>query len=289
MKGLYVALVTAFEGQNQINPKAMHQLMDKNISEGASGFFVGGSAGECFLLSKDERIKLFEIAKSHGTQLPLVAHVGAISTGEAVEYAKAAANMGYKYISATPPFYYGFSMREIASYFYKIAESSGLPVLLYNFPGNTGKSLDIEDSCIIDLLRSKAVFGIKHTNLNQFQMERIRHINKELVIMNGFDETMLPGLALGIDGSIGSSFNVLLPLFTKLCKAFYDGRMEEAREYQQRANNIMQTMYSLGLIPSVKYIVGSQGIDVGPAREPFSLLSEEDKTSLDRVIKKNLY
>ena len=62
MKKLYVASITPFDGNNQINDSAMRQLWDRNLAEGADGFFIGGSSGECFLLSREERVHTFELA-----------------------------------------------------------------------------------------------------------------------------------------------------------------------------------------------------------------------------------
>ena len=286
--GVIPATVTPFTADDRIHEEAMLRLMDWNMEQGAEAFFIGGSSAECFLLSREERMQIFGIAAKRKDRAYLVAHVGAISTGEAEEYARCVRELGYDAVAATPPFYYGFSSADIYTYYEQIARAAGMPVLIYNFPGNTGKSFDLNDPVTRKLFQSDFILGVKHTNQVVYQMERIRHLNPKLKILNGFDETMVAGLALGADGSIGSTFNFMLPHYLTVYRLFNEGCIEEAREAQVKANNIMEALCSVGLIPAIKYVLGSMGIDVGPARRPFGTLSDEQKSMLDRVIGENL-
>ncbi|MUT94743.1 MAG: hypothetical protein EP147_02265 [Subdoligranulum sp.] len=134
LAGIYVASITAYDQAGNVDAAALQKLMQRNINEGAAGFFVGGSSGECFMLTEAERVQVFEAAAAYAGKTNLIAHVGAIGTAEAVRYAKAAMGMGYDVVAATAPFYYGFSPKEVCRYYYDIAEASGSPVLIYNFP-----------------------------------------------------------------------------------------------------------------------------------------------------------
>ena len=286
--GVIPATVTPFTADDRINEEAMLRLLDWNMEQGAEAFFIGGSSAECFLLSREERMQTFEIASKRKDRAYLVAHAGAVSTGEAETYARCARQLGFDAVAATPPFYYGFSPKEIYAYYEQIARAAEMPVLIYNFPGNTGKSFDLNDPVTRKLFRSDFILGIKHTNQVVYQMERIRHLNPKLKILNGFDETMVAGLALGADGSIGSTFNFMLPHYLTVYRLFHEGRINEAREAQVRANNIMEALCAVGLIPAIKYVLGTMGVDVGTARRPFGTLSEGQKTMLDQVIRENL-
>ena len=124
--------------------------------------------------------------------------------------------MGYDVVAATAPFYYGFSPKEVCRYYYDIAEASGSPVLIYNFPGNTHREFDVANPDYIQLFKSGAILGVKQTNYNLFQMERILNLNPDLIAFDGYDETMVAGQALGSSGSIGSTFNMMLPHYKKI-------------------------------------------------------------------------
>lgn len=294
--GIFAASATPFLPDESVNHDALSDLIRWNISQGVEGFFIGGSSAECFLLSPEERIKVFETAyeaaseecSRRGISLPMFAHVGAISVREACGYAKQAASIGYDAVAATPPFYYGFGSKAIADYYYAVADAFGKPLFIYNFPANTGKEFDIKDENIIALLQSGAIAGIKHTNLNVFQAERIKALNSELILLNGFDETFIAALALGADGAVGSTFNFMYPHFAKIRKAFEEKRLDDALKLQVKANNIMEALCSAGLIAAIKHVLCGFGIEAGLPRRPFLPMTADQKKAVDRAVSENL-
>nr|WP_024837662.1 dihydrodipicolinate synthase family protein [Clostridium sp. 12(A)] len=288
MKKLYVASVTPFDQEGKINEAALKMLWERNLSEGADGFFIGGSSGECFLLTRDERVRSFELASQYRDRGDMFAHVGAISTQEAVFYAKEAVRAGIENIAATPPIYFGFSEKEIAGYYHDIAEAAGRPVLYYNIPSSTHRELDVKHPEVQALLRSGAINAIKHTNLNLLEMDRIRNINPKIRCFGGFESCMVAFLAFGCEGFIGSSFNFMLPQFKHLLWLFEEGKLEEARILQTKCNNILDVLLKNGLCANLKYILSSQGIPVGEVRKPFVTLTKERAAEMDEVLKEYL-
>ena len=287
-EGIYSASVTAFDAHGNVDADATARVMERNLREGAAGLFVGGSSGECFLLDPQERIRCFEAGARFGGRTTLIAHAGAISVKQAVDFARAALDMGYDAIAATAPFYYGFMPEDVCRYYYEISDAIGMPVLIYNFPGNTGKHFDPSNPHYQKLFRSGAILGVKHTNKDLYELERIRHVNPELQVFNGFDETMVAGFAFGVKSSIGSTFNFMLPHFLKIRSAYLAGDAGRALELQEKANNIMQALCSVGLIPSIKYILAEQGYPVGDPRSPFRPLTQEERQFVDGVLEDNL-
>jgi N-acetylneuraminate lyase len=288
MKKLYVASATPFSKEGEINEKALKQLWERNLSEGADGFFIGGSSGECFLLTREERVRSFELAADYRERADMIAHVGAISTEEAVFYAKKAVNAGIETIAATPPIYFGFSEKEIAGYYYDIAEAAGRPVLYYNIPSSTHKELDVTHPDFQALLKSGAISAIKHTNLNLLQMERIRNINPDILCYGGFESCMVAFVGFGCDGFIGSSFNFMLPQFKRLLELCEEGKQEEARQLQTKCNNILDVLLKNGLCANLKYILTTQGIPAGEVRKPMLPLTESRKAEMDEVLNQYL-
>lgn len=286
--GIYSASITAYDAQGRVDAAALQRVMQRNLKEGAAGFFMGGSSGECFLLTEAERIQVFEAAAAFAGQTNLIAHVGAIGTDEAIRYTKAAMGMGFDFPAATAPFYYGFGPKEICRYYYDIAEAAGAPVLIYNFPGNTHKEFDVANPDYVALLRSGAILGVKQTNYNLFQMERILNLNPDLIAFDGYDETMVAAQALGCIGSIGSTFNMMLPHYKKIFTLFDQGKRAEALALQHKANNCMEAMCRVGLIPAIKYELARQGYPVGEARRPFAPLTDEQKAYVDSVLDRDL-
>lgn len=288
MLGIYVASATPFNAAGELDKKVLEQLIERNLEEKADGFFIGGSSAECFMLSHEERVATYEVASQFKDKTDLIAHVGCLSTWEAIDYAKEAKRLGFQHIAATPPLYYGFTSEEICSYYYDIAKAVDMPLIVYNFPGNTKREFDLNDSNYQKLFTSSAIEGVKHTNQVVYQMERFMVLNPELKIWNGFDETMVAGLALGAQGSIGSTFNCMLPHYRKIYDAFLAGQIDEAREMQHKANNIMAAFCKVGLIAAVKYVLATQGIAAGDPRAPLLPLSDDAKAYVDDAIAENL-
>ncbi|GLC78368.1 dihydrodipicolinate synthase family protein [Lacrimispora brassicae] len=288
MKKIYVASITPFQEDGRINESAVRQLWERNLSEGADGFFIGGSSGECFLLTREERVRSFELASEYVDRADIFAHVGSISTEEAVFYAKQAKDMGIRNIAATPPLYFGFSEKEIAGYYYDIAEAAGQPVLYYNIPSSTHRELSLTHPDIQALLKSGAIGSVKHTNLNLLQMERMRNINPDIICYGGFESCMVAFLAFGCEGFIGSSFNFMLPQFKRVMELYLEGEEEEARTLQSKCNNILDVLLKNGLCANLKYVVSSQGIPAGEVRRPMLPLTEEKKAEMDQVLKQYL-
>lgn len=166
MEGLYVASMVPFDEDGKINDAVARGMIETNLAEGAAGFFVAGSSGECFLLTPEEHLHLFELFAEYKDRCTLFAHVGSCGTDESVRYAKAAADMGYERIAATPPIYFGYSSAAVAGYYDDIASAVGRGVYYYNIPMNTKRTLNLYDADTRAMFASGSIAGVKHTNLD---------------------------------------------------------------------------------------------------------------------------
>lgn len=290
MGGFFVAAITPFDEQGRFSAKTLHALMDRTIDQGAAGFLIGGSSAECPLLSHEERMDGLAAAAAYAgrEKTKLMASVASINTQEAIQFAKAAEELKYDAMISTVPYYYKFGMKQIAEYFTTLKNAADVPLFLYNFPGNTGIEIDIDNDYIKGILTDGTIAGIKQTSLNLYQMERIKNLNPQLVIYGGFDEVYIGARMLGADGAIGSTFNFTLPLFTKLEAAYSAKDYDLAQKLQRQANNIMQALVSCSLFPSIKHMLKVQGLDVGGCRAPFPTLSDAQKAYIEKVVAENM-
>ncbi len=274
INGIIPALLTPFDKDNKINEKVLSELIERNINQGVSGFYVAGSTAEVFLLSKEERLALYRMVKDIvGDRAALIAHVGDISTENAIEYAKLAEKLGYDIISAVSPFYYKFSIEQIKKYYYDIADSSTLPMLVYNIPAFSGVNFSNAD--FAEFLENDKFCGIKFTSNDLFQMERLKTAFPHKLMFNGYDEIFLSGLAAGADGGIGSTYNFMADKFIEIQSLFKNGELEKARKVQQEANEIISVFGKYGCMESEKLIMNLLGYDFGTARAPFSKPDKE--------------
>jgi len=279
LRGVFPALITPFGADGQINETALRQLVQLGLRQGVSGFYVGGSSAEAFLLTQEERRRILEVVTDEAAgQAAIIAHIGCMSTGQAIALARHAEACGADAVSSVAPFYYPFSFEEIKHYYFDIMDSGNLPMVVYNFPGFSGVSLKLEQ--MAELVEHPRVVGVKHTSSDYFMLERLRELCPGLVVYNGFDEMFLAGLSMGAFGGIGSTYNFMAERFVKIRRLFLENDMQGALEEQKAANRIIAAILKVGVLPGVKAAVEHLGIAAGPCRRPFRPLSEEQKAWL---------
>lgn len=285
LKGIHAALVTPYTKEGAVNYPALGQLLDKLILEGADGFFIAGSAGECFLLTREERKEAaaFVLQKAAG-RVRTIVHVGSTSTAEAIDLALHARAHGADAVSAVPPFYYKYDFEQIRAHFFAIMDACALPMIYYNYPAFSGVTVSCED--IRQLCAHPGMAGIKHTCVNLSELEQFRRACPGLQVFCGYDDILLGALAMGADGAIGSTYNILLPIASAIAKAFHAGDMKTALAHQQRANVFIEALNRSGMIQGIKYILESKyGIPCNGCRMPMKAISEVSIKELDGLFK----
>lgn len=286
-KGVFTALLTPFDANDEVNVPVLERLIERNIAQGVSGFYVTGSTGEAFLLSESERkLVLSTVAKVAKGRVTLIAHVGCISTKQSVELAVLAKELGYDAVSSMSPFYYKFGFAELKAH-YEAISGVGLPVIVYNIPALSGVSYGVDQ--LGELLNIDGVIGIKHTSTNYHQLERLKKAYPDKLVYNGYDESYLCGLIMGCDGAIGSTFNFMADKFVAITKAYKNGDIAEAKRIQAEANDVLDPLLTVGVMSGEKEILNQLGYGFGASRAPFAPLSDADKklvsTIMDRVSK----
>ena len=146
MRGIFSALLVSYNEDGSINEKGLREIIRHNIDNmKVDGLYVGGSTGENFMISTEEKKRIFEIAKDEAKdQIKLIAQVGSINVYESVELAKFATALGYDAISAVTPFYYKFSFNEIKDYYNTIINSVNNRLIIYSIPFLTGVDMTVE-------------------------------------------------------------------------------------------------------------------------------------------------
>lgn len=282
LRGIIPALLTPFAADNTIDRGALRALVRMNIEKGVSAFYVGGSSGEAFLLTADERKTLLEtVVDEVAGRCGVIAHIGAISQDTAEELARHARDNGADAVSSLPPFYYHFSFEEIKAYYFGIADAIDIPVILYNIPALSGVSLSVDD--ISGILGDSRFIGIKHTSSDFYMMNRIRARFPDKFIFNGYDEMFVSGMAMGADGGIGTTYNFMADQFIKMWKLCRQGQYEKARALQSQANQIIEALLRVGVLPGTKEILRLMGLDVGVCRRPFRTLCDAEREMLRRA------
>ena len=284
LKGLYAALLVPFDENGQVKEEGLKQIAKNAIEvEQLDGLYVNGSSGENFLISKEQKKQIFKVVKEAvGNDVKLIAQVGSLDLNEAIELGKYATNLGYDALSAVTPFYYPFSFEEIKQYYFDIIEATQNKMIIYAIPDLTGVNISINQ--FEELFNNEKIVGVKYTAPNFFLLERIRKAFPDKLILSGFDEMLVQAVISGVDGAIGSTYNVNGRRARQIYDLARKGKIEEAYKIQHDTNNIIETVLSMGIYPTLKEILKTRGIDGGVPKRPFSPFNEANRKELNQLI-----
>lgn len=278
LRGIFPALLTPFTPSGEVNYDVLRKMVEHLLAQKMDGFYVCGSTGECLLLTVEERKKILEtVVQQTAGRGVVIAHTGSIGTGLTLELCHHAKQAGADAVSAVTPFYYKFSPDEVVGFYNDIANQSGMPTIVYNFPGLTGYALSRQN--VDALAKNKNIAGIKYTSLDLYSMERFKHLHPELVIYNGHDEVMLYGLTAGADGGIGSTYNFMPGKIRGIAELFAAGKTAEAQAVQHEANDLIDVVAKYG-IAGTKEFMRLQGFDCGDCRAPFQPLTDSARAEI---------
>lgn len=283
-KGLYAALLVPFDEQGQVLEEGLKQIARNAIeTEGMDGLYVNGSSGENFLISEEQKKQIFKIAKEAvSDDVKLIAQIGALDMNEAIELGKYATELGYDAISAVTPFYYPFSFDEIKEYYFKLIEETQNNFIIYANPGSTG--VNITNEQFDELFTHDKIIGVKYTAPDFFLLERLRHTYPDKLIFSGFDEMLIQAAVTGVDGAIGSTYNINGKRARQIFELVQQGQVQEALRIQNETNDIISTVLELGIYPALKEILGSRGIESGMPKRPLKPLSDDKRERLNKLI-----
>lgn len=280
MIGIYSALLVSFDKEGNINEKGLREIIRHNIDKcKVDGLYVGGSTGENFMLSTDEKKKIFDIAIDEAKgEVKLIAQVGSVNLKEAVELAKYVTDLGYNAISAVTPFYYKFDFEEIKNYYETIVNSVDNKLIIYSIPFLTGVNMSLEQ--FAELFKNEKIIGVKFTAADFYLLERIRKAFKDKLIFAGFDEMLLPAAVLGIDGAIGSTFNINGIRARKILESARNGDIKTALDIQHTTNDLITDILNNGIYQTIKLVLEEQGVNAGYCRKP---LKEPTKEMIEKA------
>lgn len=282
LKGIFSALLVSFNEDGTINEKGLRQIIRHNIDKmKVDGLYVGGSTGENFMLSTEEKKEIFRIAKDEAKDdIALIAQVGSVNLKEAVELGKYATELGYDSLSAVTPFYYKFSFPEIKNFYETIIRETGSPMIVYSIPFLTGVNIGVAQ--FAELFQNPKIIGVKFTAGDFYLLERLRKAFPNHLIYAGFDEMMLPASVLGVDGAIGSTFNVNGIRARQIFELAQQGKVKEALEIQHVTNDLIEGILGNGLYQTIKGLLEEEGVQAGYCREP---MTKELNEAQKKVVK----
>lgn len=279
IEGLIAAAFTPFNEDGSLNKPMIPVLVDKLVADGVKGIFCCGSNGEGPNMTTEERMEVAEeFVKAARKRLLVIVHVGHSSISEAKILSAHAAEIGADAFSSVAAFYFKpVSVQNLADCMAEIAGAAPeLPFYYYHIPHLTGVGMDMIEflKCAGPMIPNLA--GIKYTatTIQEFQA-CLNYENGKFDILYGLDELLLPAMAVGAKGAIGSTYTFAAPLYLKTIAAFNSGNIEAARAHHAYMVEVIRVLVKYPPIPGQKAIMKMLGWDLGPSRLPLVTLNKE--------------
>ncbi|KHF38677.1 4-hydroxy-tetrahydrodipicolinate synthase [Halalkalibacter okhensis] len=283
---IVTAMVTPFTQKGLIDVEKTKDLIDYLINHGTDALVVAGTTGESPTLSTDEKIELFKICVKHvNNRIPIIAGTGSNNTQASIELTRKAQDVGVDGIMLVAPYYNKPSQEGMYAHFKKIAESTDLPVMLYNVPGRTGVQIEAETT--IALSKIPNIVSVKEASGNLEQMAAILSaVDEDFSLYTGDDANTLPAMAIGAHGVVSVAAHVIGREMKEMINNFQTGKMEEAAKSHRVLLPIMKAMFLAPNPTCVKYALSLQGIEVGDVRLPLIPLNHDQIREVNKVLKK---
>ncbi|MDX2271222.1 MAG: 4-hydroxy-tetrahydrodipicolinate synthase [Cyanobacteriota bacterium] len=268
------AMVTPFQDNGEVHYGEAARLAAYLADNGSDALVVCGTTGESPTLTWEEEYQLFQVVQQAvAGKAKVIAGTGSNSTREAIAATRKAAQLGLDGSLQVVPYYNKPSQSGLYQHFKAIAESSPLPILLYNIPSRTGASLQPET--VARLADLDTIVAIKEASGSMDITSQIRRLTpSHFAIYSGDDSLTLPMLALGASGVVSVASHLVGAKMQEMIQAFQAGRVQSALEIHLTLLPLFKDLFiDTNPIP-IKSALQMQGWKVGSVRLPLFPMAE---------------
>jgi 4-hydroxy-tetrahydrodipicolinate synthase len=284
IRGCGTALVTPFSRDTTVDVEALRRLVQFQLREGIDFLVPCGTTGETPTLEHGEYLDIIRVVvEEAGGKVPVIAGVGGNSTAKVIELAQEVEKIKVQGLLSVAPYYNKPTQEGLYQHFKALAESTRLPVILYNVPGRTGSN--IEPATVARLSKIPNIVGIKEASgsITQ-QMEVLSAVEPGFRVLSGDDAFTLPLMALGGVGIISVVSNEIPAPMTRLAHLMLDGKIDEARKLHFQLLPLMQANFlETNPIP-VKAALAMMGMIEEVYRLPMVPMKPENRAKLEKAL-----
>ncbi|MGW4198515.1 4-hydroxy-tetrahydrodipicolinate synthase [Streptomyces sp. NPDC005004] len=262
------AMVTPFTPAGALDVDGAARLAAHLVAEGCDGLVLNGTTGESPTTTDTEKAELIAAVRAAvGAGVSLVAGVGTADTPHTIELTRAAEKAGADGALVVTPYYSKPPQASVESHFRRIADATGLPLMLYDIPGRTGTR--IEPATMIRLAAHPRIVAVKDCSYDFLGAQKVL-ATTDLAYYAGCDEHILALYAVGAAGCVSTVANAVPRQVAAILDAFDSGDTARATELQLRATPFIETMMNAGLPGTVttKALLAELGLPAGPVRAP---------------------
>ncbi|ULT54745.1 4-hydroxy-tetrahydrodipicolinate synthase [Neobacillus drentensis] len=278
------AMVTPFDQNGDVDFNAARLLVNYLIENGTEGLVVSGTTGESPTLTLEEKVALFKLVVEEAAgRVPVIAGTGSNNTRASIQLTKLAAEAGVDGILLVVPYYNKPSQEGIYQHFKAIAESTVLPVMLYNIPGRCGVNMSVDT--VVRLSKIHNIVAVKEASGNLDAMaDIISKTPDHFSLYSGDDGLTLPVLAIGGTGVVSVASHIIGNEMQDMVRKFKNGQLEEAAAAHRTLLPLMKGLFAAPNPTPVKAALNMTGIHVGEVRLPLVPLTDEEKLTLEKLL-----
>lgn len=278
-EGVGTALITPFS-DGRIDFPALGRLIDWQIEEGVSALVIGGTTGEAATLSDEERYELYAFAKEKiGGRCALMLGTGTNDTRVAINHTRIAEELGCDGALLVTPYYNKGTERGVVCHYRAIAESTSLPLMLYNVPSRTG--VNMSRATLENLSEVENIVAIKEASDSADRLVEIAAMGDKMRLYAGNDTQLFTALSLGGAGVISVVSNIAPRRMMKIYKDYKTGDIPAARAEQKSLLPLIRALFAETNPAPVKHAAARLGLCSGELRLPLYEVSSETKRLID--------
>jgi len=283
--GSGVAIVTPFTN-GEVDIEKFKSLIDFHLKNNTQALIVLGTTGEATTIDGKEKELIIKTAVQHvNKKIPVIIGTGSNSTLTSIKYTKKAEELGADGALVVTPYYNKATQPGLIRHYTEIANSTKLPIILYNVPGRT--CVNIEPETVAELAKIENIIGIKEACGDMSQILEIKRlVPADFKVYSGNDDNVVPICACGGNGVISVAANILPAEFQRMCELFFEGNLKGALELQLKYKRLVDLLFiEVNPIP-IKAAVSVMGYIENELRLPLTSIEENNMILLVEEMKK---
>ena len=283
-EGIYTPAITPIGHDGQIDRKGFAAVLESLVDAGVHGIIIGGSTGEYYAQSAEERFDLAALAKNViGSRMPLIVGTGATRTEDSVAFAKAAKEIGADAILVSSPPYALPTEEENAVHALTVDRAADLPIMLYNYPARMGVMMG--DAYFSRVSESRNVVAIKESSGDMANLHLLARKYPHIALSCGWDDQALEFFAWGARSWVCAGSNFLPKEHVALYEAcVVEKNFDKGRAIMTAMLPLMDFLECGKFVQSIKHGCELAGLPAGPVRAPLGSLNAEEKKTLETIV-----
>lgn len=283
--GLYVAMVTPFDRDGKVNEEKIREMVRFHIENGTDGLVPCGTTGENPTFTWEEHFRVVEVVVDEAKgKLKVVANAGTFSTTKSIENVKKVKDLGADGAMTITPYYNKPTQEGLKAHFLTLADSTDIPLLIYNVPGRTG--VNLLPKTLGALADHDNIAAVKEASGSLTQMtDVVLTCGDRVTMLSGDDGLTLPAMAVGGKGVVSVVGNIVPQDMKAMITAFERGDIHEATTWHHKLFPLCEAMFIETNPMPVKEAMNMTGWDVGDVRLPLVRMLPENREKLKSVLR----